>query len=243
MNKKGLSHVDWVMSFGIFVIFVLLLFIWFGPSLTTEFSNDYLGEIAVEGFKDASYHEVYDYPIFFEVADEELCGLIKVGGMSSLGIVDKNIFLVDDSGSSIVNLTIGGDFLTFEVTSVGSGQVYEYDMYVSDYFNNTHFNFTCARIDHNATIGIGERLYGFSERRFSNLSSFDYDVFKEELKYPLNKDVSVYVYDSVDFSTLLYSYNISEPLKEDNVYVVSWSDVLINESGGMEQITVLVKTW
>ena len=52
MNKRGLSHIDWVISFGVFVIFLLLLFIWFGPSLTTEYSEEYLGGIASKGFKD-----------------------------------------------------------------------------------------------------------------------------------------------------------------------------------------------
>ena len=242
MNKKGLSHVDWVISFGIFVIFVLLLFIWFGPSLTTEFSDEYLGEIAVEGFKDASYHEVYNYPIFFEVANEVHDCEINVKGMSGLGINIENIFLIDNNDSEVSNVTIHNDNLIF-LTSVNPGSVYEYNMYVSDYFNNTHPPANGSSVEYNATLGVGERLYGFSEKRFNDLSSLDYSDFKAELKYPLNRDASVYVYDSVDFSTLLFNYNVSEPTADDNVYVVSWSDVLINESGGIEQITVLIKTW
>ena len=32
--KRGLLQIDWMVSFGIFVIFLLLLFITFGPALT-----------------------------------------------------------------------------------------------------------------------------------------------------------------------------------------------------------------
>ena len=242
MNKKGLSHIDWVISFGVFVIFVLLLFIWFGPSLTTEFSDEYLGEIASQGFKDASYHEVYNYPIFFEVGSDFNNGRIEINGMESLGINDENISLIDDSGNVINGLRIVGDVLKFQ-TSVSFPGIYSYNMYISDYFNNAHTPGSGGFVAHNATLGVGERLYGFSSKRFEDLSLLDYVDFKDELNYPSNRDVSVYVYDSLDFSTILYDYNVSEPTENDNVYVVSWSDLLINETGGMEHITVLVKTW
>lgn len=242
MNKKGLSHVDWVISFGVFVIFVLLLFIWFGPSLTTEFSNEYLGEIASQGFKDASYHEVYRYPIFFEVSGAFNNGEINVNGMSSLGVSDENIALIDDSGDVIDHLEISGDVLKFN-TSASTNGIHSYDMYVSDYFNNSHISGTGGSVTHNATLGVGERLYGFSSERFDDLSVREYVDFKGELNYPTNRDISVHVYDSLDFLTILYDYNVSEPDENDNVYVVSWSDLLINETGGMEHITVLVKTW
>jgi hypothetical protein len=242
MNKKGLSHIDWVISFGVFVIFVLLLFIWFGPSLTTEFSDEYLGEIASQGFKDASYHEVYNYPIFFEVGSDFNNGRIEINGMESLGINDENISLIDDSGNVINGLRIVGDVLKFQ-TSVSFPGIYSYNMYISDYFTNAHTSGSGGFVAHNATLGVGERLYGFSSKRFEDLSLLDYVDFKDELNYPSNRDVSVYVYDSLDFSTILYDYNVSEPTENDNVYVVSWSDLLINETGGMEHITVLVKTW
>ena len=150
--------------------------------------------------------------------------------------------MIDNNDSEVSNVTIHNDNLIF-LTSVNSESVYEYNMYVSDYFNNTHPPANGSSVEYNATLGVGERLYGFSEKRFNDLSSLDYSDFKAELKYPLNRDASVYVYDSVDFSTLLFNYNVSEPTADDNVYVVSWSDVLINESGGIEQITVLIKTW
>lgn len=245
MNKKGLSHIDWVISFGVFVIFLLLLFIWFGPSLTTEYSEDYLGGIASKGFKEASYSEVFRYPVFVEIFGPNFPQRrIDVGGMDKIGAVsDVNIALYDFDGDLINELEINGNELEF-TTHPPSAGIYSYEMFVSDYFDNLHIpsggNPTTL---YNSTLGIGERLYGFSEKRFDNLSLSDYKDFKEALKYPLNKNIGVYVYDSVGFTNLLYNYSVNEPTENDNVYVVSWSDVLINENGGIEPITVLVKTW
>jgi hypothetical protein len=244
MDRKGLSHIDWVISFGVFIVFLLLLFIWFGPLLTTEYSEEYLAGIAAEGFKDASYHEVFKYPIFVEVYGSSFPERrIKLSGMGGSGIIDATkIALFNFDGDLIDHLTISGDDLVFTTHPTSLG-IYSYELFVSNYFNNAHLPVGGnPSTIYNVTLGVGERLYGFSEERFNNLS-IDYRDFKEELKYPTNKDVSVFVYDSINFTNILYHYNVSEPTENDNVYVISWSDVLINETGGMEQITVLVKTW
>ncbi len=245
MNKRGLSHVDWVISFGVFVIFLLLLFIWFGPSLSSEYSEEYLGEIASKGFKEASYHEVFRYPIFVEIFGPNFPERrIDVYGMDKAGATsDVNLAMYDFDGSLINDLELNGDQLRFTTHPPSSG-VYSYLLYYSNYSNNVHVpaggNPTTV---YNATLGIGERLYGFSEVRFNDLSALGYEEFKEALKYPLTKNVNVYVYDSVTFTNLLYNYNVSEPTENDNVYVVSWSDVMINEDGSVTPISVLVKTW
>ncbi|MBT6995061.1 hypothetical protein HN865_02770 [Candidatus Woesearchaeota archaeon] len=248
MNKRGLSHIDWVISFGVFVIFLLLLFIWFGPSLTTEYSEEYLGGIASKGFKDASYHEVFRYPVF----SEPIIGATNVAFRfilpeAFIGQDIERFSMVDIAGNNIDKRGIdGSNYFVFRDDFFVPGVVNEYSLFYSEFFDVPAVSPGWA-IGHetksNTTLGVNERLYGFSERRFNDLVLLDYDDFKKELKYPKTRNVGVYVYDSVDFSTLLYNYNVSEPTENDNVYVVSWSDVLINEDGSIDQITVLVKTW
>ena len=71
--KKGFVHIDWVISFGIFVIFLLLIFIWFGPALGQDYDNDYLKTIAEQGFETETYVNVLEHPIYFE-SNENLNG-------------------------------------------------------------------------------------------------------------------------------------------------------------------------
>ncbi len=66
--RRGLVQVDWVISFGIFVTFLLLMFIWFGPALTGEYDDSYLKDVAEKGFKEAAFAEVWEYPVFVELS-------------------------------------------------------------------------------------------------------------------------------------------------------------------------------
>ncbi len=96
---------------------------------------------------------------------------------------------------------------------------------------------------YNTTIGVKNVIRGFSENKFNNLSSLDYKEFKEALKYPASKDISVFIYDGPSMLTQLYNYSQALPTEEDNVYVVRWTDYLVDEYGRYDSIIILIKTW
>ena len=62
-------------KFGIFVIFALLIFIWFGPGLTREYNEDYLRFVAQKGVQEGIFHEVVRYPVFVNTGGEGFEGV------------------------------------------------------------------------------------------------------------------------------------------------------------------------
>ena len=63
--KKGLTHIDWAMSIGLFIVYLIVLIILFRPAITTEdYSGDFLSSIVKQGLIDDSYITIEKIPIF-----------------------------------------------------------------------------------------------------------------------------------------------------------------------------------
>lgn len=245
--RKGMVHVDWVISFGIFVVFLLMMFIWFGPALARDYDDDYLKDIAEKGFKEAAFAEVWEYPIFLEAANFNPPLRFTLRLPQKIDATDASQFSIIDYGGSLEHRKSFDPTtrtLIFSSKPNGTG-VNKYKLIYSKGFNtmvagNEPGNPTIPR---NITLGVGTRILGFSPYKFTNLSSLSYSEFKQALKYPPSKDISVFVYADPDFTNQMYNYSKVEPSPDDNVYVVKWMDYLVNEYGRYDPILILIKTW
>jgi len=65
--KKGLSYIDWSISAGIFIIYIIVLFILLGPAFKQDYSPDYLGSLVREGIKENVSLEIKRIPLFIEL--------------------------------------------------------------------------------------------------------------------------------------------------------------------------------
>lgn len=242
--KKGLLQIDWIISFGIFVVFLLLIFIVFGPALTQEYNDEYLKSIAQKGFKEASFSEISKYPIFVEPAIGQNVYEVKLPEkLRTIGDVSKLIVLDIDS-SIIDERKLVGDNIVFQSNGAVVGSVNTFYLLYSDSFVSAAISPSVSGLfDYNITFGVEEKIIGFSERLFTGLSVLGYDEFKESLKYPKSKDILVRIYDGTDPSVLLSEYAKVDPLENDNVYVIKWADHMINESGVRQPILVVIGTW
>jgi hypothetical protein len=252
--KRGLLHIDWVISFGIFVVFLLLMFIWFGPALTEEYNNEYLKDIAEKGFKEAAFATVWEYPVFIEVD-----GAFPQGDGLGFGVNLPNELIGETIEKfSVVNGTFDSTLISRKKISSSGDMLYfarddisNFDNYSIKIIYSESFNVPSAGVgtpaghedEYNATIGVKNTISGFSENKFNNLSSLNYEDFKIALKYPPSKDISVFIYDRPDFGTLLYNYSKIEPTNKDNVYVVKWTDYVVDEYGNHAPVIILIKTW
>ena len=67
----------------------------------------------------------------------------------------------------------------------------------------------------------------------------DYDNFKQNINYPLQKDISVNVaLPSGDFTCLF-----NQPNEVDDVYVLTWTDYLLSQNGNNELVVVNLRVW
>tara|TARA_Y100000310_G_C20476336_1_gene712599 strand:- start:71 stop:808 length:738 start_codon:yes stop_codon:yes gene_type:complete len=58
MNKKGASHIDWVVSIGIFIVYILILLVWIKPSYKPVFEEDVLIGIVRDNIEETYTIEV-----------------------------------------------------------------------------------------------------------------------------------------------------------------------------------------
>ncbi len=253
--KRGMLHIDWVISFGIFVVFLLMMFIWFGPALTREYDDEYLKDVAEKGFKEAAFAEVWEYPVFMYVHNTFPNGLgLGLGVKIPQGLVNEPIerfSIVNSSDKSAAVITgkaidVSRGLLYFARDSIVDLNNASVRVLYSKGFNIPSTGVaTPAGHEHkyNVTLGVKNVIKGFSPFRFNNLTTLNYREFKEALKYPPSKDISVFIYDDPDFSNQIYNYSEAVPTPDDNVYVVKWTDYVVDEFGNYEPIIILIKTW
>lgn len=51
MNKRGDTHIDWIISLGIFIVFILLLLVWIKPGYEPKYEEETLIDIVKNGIE------------------------------------------------------------------------------------------------------------------------------------------------------------------------------------------------
>ena len=248
--KKGFIHIDWVISFGIFIVFLLLLFIWFGPALTENYNNEYLKTIAQQGFEDQTFVRVIEYPVYVDIVDVDANQVFNVSLPNSMTDVSK-LSVLRSNYSQIEKKKIENNMLYFmdDTTPYSSGDVLNYTLYYSNILNLAHdgngLNPTQTE-NYHITLGVGKEYFAFSESNFTGLTSLSYNDFKKKLKYPNTRGISIFVYSTGAgsiFENLLYSYNESQPLENQDVYVITSFTKIVKTEGYVDYVTTIIKTW
>ncbi len=246
MNKKGLSYIDWSISLGIFVIFILLLFIMVVPSLDKGLDEDYLISLAETGFREFAYHEIIKMPLFVEAT---VNGVVEVTLPSYPNSEDYSDFVVLNSSLEVLptNFYPEGETINFEAVTMREVNTF-YVLYLEEAFNSesvegTHYY--CEE-ETSCTFGIFEKIKGLSNKSLEDYEggceSFeDYKSFKSELKYPENREISLEIKEYSENTK--YSCKYSEPAASDQVYSMSWRDKLLNLNGTEETLTIILRTW
>lgn len=67
MNKKGASHIDWAVSMGIFLIYVLSMFMLIQPGIQDFYNDDTLVDIFEEALNNDAYYEITRVPVYLKV--------------------------------------------------------------------------------------------------------------------------------------------------------------------------------
>jgi len=247
MDKKGLSYIDWSISLGIFVIFILLLFIMVIPSLDRGLDEDYLISLAETGFRGTAYHEIIKMPLFVSAASN-----MEVIGVDLPDYPDVNEyqdFVVLSDEFQVLDTVHSGSNIGFSPDGPLSGVNTFYVLYLEDNYVDSSVGlpqYNCEE-ETPCTFGIHEKIEGLSEANLDDLvgnctlAFEDYVAFKDKLKYPENREISLEVKDSG--GTSRYSCTYREPDASNQVYALSWRDKLLKLDGTGETLTIILRTW
>jgi len=124
MNKRGVSHVDFVISLGIFLIYIMSLFLLVKP-FGGVFSNERVVDVVRDEFEEEVYWIVKKVPLFVEGCSSEDVVKVESNGWGVYGDgeegkdvfdgVDLNnkvhflVFYSEDKENLVLNLNVEGD--------------------------------------------------------------------------------------------------------------------------------------
>lgn len=219
-SKRGASHADWAVSMGIFIIYILSMFIIVQPGAQKVFREDNLIKIVEDGIRNASEYTIERTPLFITLLaspkvqpDVQLdFKMPNIDVPFRSGTSSDDYKLVDAEGNAVpLTITVVDgkanlDF-SYEFADTG-GSPYRFDFYFLNSSYNSDDTFTDADaplpgndladgVDYTYRFGSTEKLTGLDESKIQMLCpgpalKEDYDSFKNGIGYPLTKEFRIY---------------------------------------------------
>ena len=238
MNKKGLSYIDWAVSLGIFIIYLLIVFILITPNLARDYDNDFLTSIIKEGLEEDTYWELSIYPLFVEPAGHMEDITLELP--NSYTFLNNTNMIILDQSSNKLEMDVSGRYLSFIYSFEASNK---FTIIYSDelVYPNAISSMSPAE-DFNYTIGVKGSLKGIYFPLFNTLPS-NYRDLKSQWNFPTSKEFAIEIYEGVNLSNQILNYTKIEPNLDSTVRVLKWSEWQIHNDSKRELVTILVKTW
>jgi|SRR3989338_5876965 len=265
--KKGLSYIDISISAGIFILYLLFVFVTLRPGIKEDISGGYLLQIVQRGFYDKVFINVSKYPLFINYHTFNPGELWNPTG-NDQGIIElkdfpfnwtENTTLVKDNSTILnFNITLDSNIDSINLSFKTKNIIFRPP--TLDIFYLLHspdFNFTVnpneppvterpriiSEDNLNYRIGVKEVLYGIGKDKLNNLNK-DYNALKNEIKYPIDKEFSITIYDGSNPQNAIYNYtNFIANQTEKYIFVLQWSDVLINNEGNTVPVIINLRAW
>ena len=232
MDKRGASHIDWVISIGIFIVYVLLLLVWIKPGYEPVFEQEILVNIIKNNIEKDHGFEVFKTLV---VADN--CG--AANGYYTFDLDTNNFKAIKLSDGVEVGHRPNGDI---EIYSTGKN---EYWVISSDDFNynpnpgplGTLTSVECASVSVGESV-VKKGLSGFSLPGF-NAGDWGFPTSRE-FKIVLTDfgggDVCYGKTGSVNCETF-------EPDNNVPVYSNEWRYKIVDVNGNLEPVLVTILIW
>ncbi len=272
MDKKGASsHVDWAISVGIFVIYILLLFIFLRPGTEPSYSQDKLLGIVESNLAADGKYSIEMTPLFIRPVVSNFPDANPSKGQYQVQISNTDLPFnnKDDKTFSLqlVNHTeLGfemklknpprGDSIRFNSTFEGKDKNYTFVLVYSDeYFYSRSLvklqegekdemlfiNDLSDKANFTYDLGVKEVIKGFSPDKLQAITN-DYTSLKSSWKFPSDMDFSVIVTDLENGETLKSVNNVVAPLNI-NVFANTYLDWLLAPNATVTPVNVTIKVW
>ncbi len=241
MKKKGMVHIDWVVSFSIFFLYLAFIIIFLKPVRVESIGGEQLLDILEDNVRQQVYWNVTRVPLFVDCngcsSTDEICldifpfdwqegrmRIIKNNGQE----IAFDLDCTDLAGGELAftDSFSSGQNVYWIIYSPGDNSINNLDWvcteqppatctYIAEGFNNNEYQYR---------YGLPEFISGISGRRFRELSQQEYNGLKTSFRLPANNDFTVELLDSGRNSLISY---IKRQPDVRNVYVREWGDRLL----------------
>jgi len=244
---KASTNVDWVISVGIFLTYVMFLFIILKPGVEEVYDESALFEIIRENIYAGAEHRINRTPLFLS----EVIGCKRVQCFYD-GWQDGHSGIKDENGAWISN--IGGENADFYVAA-GTNKVFFMDSNRESYDEggcvcDGGCNIDCGvnpeSCETECGLGPTEVKKGLHEGYLGGLiGNCYYDTLKEDWGIPNTMDFAIYAdTDGVDGYEYECNAESYDNVDKTDVFVREWNDIFIDKSGDrIGEVVINVRIW
>ncbi len=215
--KKGDIHVDWVISLGIFILYITSLLLIIKPGFRPSYSGDSLINILEEKFRKEAYWTIKTFPVSL-----------------------SNCIPDDTTGILLINISaVNWDGLDNTFSDPSGGVFWPVFSSGSDAEALPDFNFNSISGSCDYSFGSVIDINGINESSLIELRDKGQDSinFKKYWNYPVEKGFAIYVMDGTT-----YKIGMTEP-KSENLYVKKWKDWIVYSNGTRKDVEVIIEAW
>lgn len=243
MNNRG-SHADWAISMGIFLVYLLILFIIIRPGIEPVRDEKVLLDIVEQKFSEEVKWVVKMSPliiktcssgaksIVLEVKDEKNAWEFRSFTFNEDPPNEKEGYCADEGNTFV--LTCGGE----NNCPAATNRIFYLYYVLKSKFNNINpkLGLDCSGGDDcKAELGASENLEGVNSEWLNDLGNANYTEIKKKWDFPESSGFSITVDDNEVIG--------GEPYEEADVFVKEWTDLEVDNDGEREEIKVNIKVW
>lgn len=260
--KKGVSHIDWAISMGIFLVYVLSMFIFIRPSLDQPISQENLFVILLEGLSKDVKYRIEKIPLYIDYTGNDKT-------IARITFTETNKFPYQGDDKDFALLDQNNNYLPFVANlnnQIGSIK-FQYDYGLRTNRQYIFFLLYSKELDYQGFIptpgdenipeeqiakngedftykfGITEPITGVSTDKLNELkNNYDYQTLKQNWKFPDIQEFSLAVYDSSTFQYSqddeILSYNKNTTTQQANIYTKEFKDYILKPNTELKPIII-----
>ena len=257
MDNKGLNYIDWIISFSLFLIIVMMIFAFLRPGISPAFDSEDLLNIIESNIVHESSWSVVSVPVAVKnLINNTVYVDVSHGLDSTWDFVDY----YSTQNLTLLNMRVSLSFDTARITCKDnfpcktgtSSSVFHSGIYLISvgFFNSSssalNLSSKCSPnvpvSDCEYIIGSKEIFTGLNEDNLLLLASEDYDIKKNDWNFPDSRDFSV----SLDYlngtiqDLIKPNYPVPDRL---SVFVKEISMPILNENATRTPAKLGIKVW
>jgi hypothetical protein len=244
--KKGDLHVDWVFSMGLFIVYLIILFLLIKPGIKPIYKSENLVYIVENNFKDTNdfstgaYWVIKKTPVLVYNCSRDEPQKLKKDEYPSVKVSLSGSWEFNDSTKNIIR-----EYIMLPSCMSGSGVCDKFWLtFYPTKFSLEKYTLTLTLQNCYANFGATETSIGISENRFNELIK---NNLKINWSYPLNKEFRIYKLNTNDMNYNLKNFNpdysTGQQDEGSNIFIKRWRDFVLDKNSILKPVIIHLEIW
>ncbi len=239
--KKGINYIDWVIAIGIFIVYIIFIFVVFKPGIRDPSSPSYMLDIVKTNFIKETYYSIEIVNLFVKPDSDGQ----KIYLIQKLPFSWQNGRVLMKEGNNNINIEIDNSVnppaLEFQDTFSANIEK-EYKLIYNPELSLQPVSISQTDILTDYRFGVKQNLFGVSLSNITKLGAKDYQAVKSAWHFPLSKEFNIEI-KKIEDQSILLNFPGNTPTSDVKVFVINYNDNVIQDEGTKTPVLVTLKTW